>query len=80
MKDSTSHLCVLFVVQRLGVRVVFANQRIHQQQEEHVEQQSANDRQVDDDGDLGQTGGGVQTYCDMFCRRHLCRKWWEEAP
>lgn len=68
MKDSTSHLRVLLVVQRLSVRVVFANQRIHQQQEEHVEQQSANHRQVDDDGDLGRAGGGDQIYCQTFSR------------
>lgn len=80
MKDSTSHLCVLFVVQRLGVRVVFANQRIHQQQEEHVEQQSTNDRQVDDDGDLGQRGGGVEVCLNIFCMWHFYRKLWEEAP
>lgn len=35
------YLRVLLVVQRLRVRVVFADQRIDQQQEEHVEQQSA---------------------------------------
>lgn len=45
-------LRVLLVVQRLGVRVVFADEGINQEQEQHVEQQSTHHRQVDDDGYL----------------------------
>ncbi len=49
------YLRVLLVVQWLGVGVMFANKRIYQQQEKHVEQQCTHNRQVNDDGDLGQT-------------------------
>lgn len=48
----THLLRVLLVVQWLGVGVMFANKRIDQQKEQHVEQQSTHHRQVNDDGYL----------------------------
>lgn len=51
-----ANLRVLLIVQRLGVGVVFADKRIHQEQEQHVEQQCTHNRQVNDDGYLGYTG------------------------
>ena len=42
-------------MQWLCVGVMFADERIDQQQEQPVEQQGAHNRQVDDDGYLRQT-------------------------
>lgn len=50
-----ANLSVLLIVQWLGVGVAFADERINQQQKQHVEQQCTHNRQVDDDGHLGQT-------------------------
>lgn len=51
----SSYLRVLFVVQWLGVRVMFTDKRINKQQEEHVEQQCTHNRQVNDNGHLAHT-------------------------
>lgn len=48
----THLLRVLFIVQRLYVRVLFADEWIHQQQEQHVEQQCTQNGEVDDDRHL----------------------------
>lgn len=47
------YLVLLLAVQLLGVCVRLPNQRVHQHQEGHVEQQGPHGRQVDDDDDLG---------------------------
>lgn len=46
------YLTLLLIVQPLGVGVRLPDQRVHQHQEGHVEQEGAHHRQVDDDDDL----------------------------
>lgn len=50
------YLVLLLVVQPLSVGVRLSNQRVHQHQEGHVEQEGAHHRQVDDDDDLRAEG------------------------
>lgn len=51
--SSRTHLLrVLFIVQWLYVRVLFADEWIHQQQEQHVKQQCTQNGKVDDDRHL----------------------------
>lgn len=50
--EKNGYLRVLLIVQRLGIWVLFANKRVNQQQEQHVEQQCTHNRQVNDDGYL----------------------------
>lgn len=51
----SGYLRVLLIVQWLGVGVVFADERVDQQQEQHIEQQRTHHREVNDDGYLGWT-------------------------
>lgn len=61
------YLRVLLIVQWLGVGVMLADKRINQQQEQHVEQQCAHNRQVNDDGYLKQTGWKTLSNTYIIC-------------
>lgn len=52
------YLTVFLVVQRLSVGVMFPDERINKEQEQHVEQQCTHNRQVNDDGYLEHLANG----------------------
>lgn len=53
--ESQGYLILLFIVQLLSIGIWLSDERVHQHQEGHVEQQGPYHRQVDDDNDLRKT-------------------------
>lgn len=77
--SSLRYLILLLVVQLLGVGVRLPDQRVHQHQEGHVEQQGPHCRQVDDNDDLGRDPGPVSgsraRMADPSPARAACVRW-----